>query len=123
MLKHMMLKHMSFSDAGAFNEMSGAGFAAKESALDQLEQAGSDYVHRARDVAFDIYLRQGWVTVDDVRAVLPPPQGKDTRVMGAIFRKRDGWLPTGTTPSKRKECHGRPIQRFVFMKEDVKRAF
>ena len=106
-----------------FSDAAQAGFTAKESAHDRLEEAGSDYVHRARDVAYHIYLRQGFVTVDDVRAVLPPPKSKDTRVMGAIFRKRDGWLPTGTTPSKRKECHGRPIQRFVFMKEEVERAF
>ena len=52
------------------------------------------------------------ITVNDVRAVCPPPPGFDPRVLGAVLRGRD-WVRVGFVGSERGACHGRPIGRFV----------
>ena len=58
----------------------------RESALALLERTRKDYLAKARSVAAQIaYTTQQPVCVDDVRALCPPPESIDPRVMGAIF--------------------------------------
>jgi hypothetical protein len=51
------------------------------------------------------------LTVDDVRAACPPPEGIDGRVMGAAFKSLP-WRVVGYRPSNRTTCHKRPIAVF-----------
>lgn len=84
----------------------------RDQALTGLEEARMEYLAHARSVA-ESYARMGdgTCTVDDVRRVLPPPEGMDPRVMGAVFTRKD-WELVGYKSSHRRECHGRPIARF-----------
>lgn len=78
-----------------------------------LETARADWLSRARALAKQIYDAGGApVSVDDIRARLPVPDGVDTRVMGVVF-KGGGWTLFDYVPSKRKESHYRPVARFV----------
>jgi len=47
-----------------------------------------------------------------VRAVCPPPEGADPRIMGSVFLKRD-FVRVGFAASKRDACHGRMIGVFL----------
>lgn len=78
-----------------------------------LEAARADWLSRARALAAEIYATTGApVSVDDVRARLPLPDGVDTRVMGVVFRKGD-WVLVDYVKSNRKESHHRPVARFA----------
>lgn len=92
---------------GLFNNV----FGSKEEALEALEQYRAGYLASARQVARELVAKSpdGTVTVNDVRAVCPPPENIDGRVMGAIFRGGE-WEMVGYTPSLR--AHMRPIARF-----------
>jgi hypothetical protein len=79
--------------------------------LDQLETNRRPYIEEARQTARKLLSTRPYITIDDVRAVLPPPEGVDPRVMGAVF-KQDEFVSVGWTTSKRKVNHRRPIQRF-----------
>lgn len=79
--------------------------------LDALETNRRPFIEEARAVARKLLKYRKSVTIDDVRAVLPPPEGVDPRVMGAVFKASE-FESVGWTTSKRKECHKRPIQRF-----------
>ena len=85
----------------------------KTDALDALERARADYIAAARRVASDLAPNIGdTITVDQVRAVLPPPDCIDGRVMGAILRKPT-WEVKSYGGGARKTSHQRPIARFV----------
>lgn len=86
---------------------------AKEAALDTLEASRRPWLERAREAASNLYneLRQP-ISVVDVRAVCPPPENVDPRVMGAIFRKSQ-WTRVGYASSCRVACHGRAVGLFV----------
>lgn len=88
--------------------------ATRDDALDALEAARADYLARARHEAVLLWRAQGRVTVDDVRAVCPPPPDIDPRVMGAIFCGAE-WRAVGHRQSRRRTCHRRPIQVFVYV--------
>ena len=78
------------------------------------ERTKPDYLARARDAARKLLETQPFVTVNDIRAICPPPPGIDPRVMGAIFLHRD-FAPLGEhVRSGRSECNNRKIQRFTF---------
>lgn len=63
-------------------------FQSREAALDALECAREGYVVAARKVADRIIHAKGNVTIDDIRRELPPPDGVDPRVLGAIFNAK-----------------------------------
>jgi hypothetical protein len=88
---------------------------ARDAVLLRLEHARSDYLTRARQAAW--WLSAGGkrlVSVDDVRAVCPPPFEVDPRVMGAIFKKSQ-WEAIAMHNSTRRTCHARPIRRFKWV--------
>lgn len=66
------------------------------------------WIARARGFAVGIAAQRGRVTIDDVREVCPPPAGADPRIMGNVF-KGGAFELAGHEPSKRKECHRRPV--------------
>jgi len=85
----------------------------KESALALLERTRKDYLLEARAAARKIaYMTQVPISVDDVRAICPPPETIDPRVMGAIFNRAD-WEPVEFINSHRHTCHNRPIRLFA----------
>jgi hypothetical protein len=89
-------------------------FKTREEALGALEIARADYLAKARNVAKEIAVSgDGTCTVNQVRAVLPPPDVIDGRVMGAIFNKSD-WQNMGYVSSDRGICHKRPIALFKY---------
>lgn len=77
-----------------------------------FEQTRAEYLAEARHYARLIAKERPFVTVNDVRAVCPPPPHMDPRVMGAIFNRSD-WERIGYIENPRKVCRGRPIARFV----------
>lgn len=86
---------------------------ARNAALDLLEATRKPWIEQARDIARKLYAETGRpVSVDDVRAILPPDPTVDPRVMGAIFRRPE-WVACEWSNSERVTCHGRPIRRFV----------
>lgn len=88
--------------------------------LPLFEEHRADWLERARSVAADMGRRdEGYVTIDMVRAVCPPPEGCDPRVMGAVFQcgKNGPWEKVGYVESKRKACHGRPVAIFRLKSE------
>lgn len=81
--------------------------------LPLFNQKREDYLSLARRIAHMLYARlKRPITVDDVRAVAPPPPEFDGRVMGAIFLTRE-WENVGYEKSPRKTCHRRPVALFV----------
>ena len=86
----------------------------REDALDLLEKVRREYVAEARAAAIRLYqTTQQPITVDDIRAVCPPPEDVDGRVMGAVLRP-PSWVKTGYVTSSRRMCHNRPISQFVW---------
>lgn len=76
-----------------------------------FDQRKQNWIKLARQHAREIAQKNGFVTADDIHSVLPLPDLWDHRCMGAVFSKLKG---TGCyVKSRRKKCHGRPIQTFV----------
>lgn len=82
------------------------------------EEAYRDWIKQARSAAIRIARESGKVTIDDVRAVCPPPDKADPRVMGAIFHPRKLWTVVGYIKSGRRENHGRPIPEWTYQGPD-----
>jgi hypothetical protein len=84
----------------------------KQEALDLLEQHRKRWLTEARDYANDLYrAARRPITSDDIWDGWPPPEGVDSKVMGAVFR--GGWVPVGYTQTKRASSHARPIRMWV----------
>lgn len=82
----------------------------RDEAMALFEAHRAEWLATARHAALRLYRRMARpITIDDVRAVCPPPAVYDPRVMGAVFT---GWIPVGYTNSRRRACHGRPIRLF-----------
>lgn len=70
------------------------------------------WLAEARAVARELWAqRRMAISVEDVRAVLPPPEGVDPRIMGKVFLKRD-WEIVGWTLAKG-HCNPRGVRLFV----------
>jgi hypothetical protein len=78
--------------------------------LDKEARQGG-WIARARAAARNIAAGKGEITIDDVRAVCPPPDGVDPRIMGAVFQKNQ-FVRVGIAVSERRACHGRMIGVF-----------
>lgn len=78
----------------------------KEEVLNQLAESRRELITRAKEIALEIYEREGTVSSPQVLAVLREenPFDVDPRFMGAVFRK--GWLRVGWTTAG---SHGRPV--------------
>ena len=79
--------------------------------LPLFEVSREAWLAEARAVARGLGVGGVLVTIDEVRAILPPPAGIDPRVMGAVF-KRSEWVLDHYVSSKRVTCHKRPIGAF-----------
>jgi len=80
--------------------------------LPLFNEKREDYLSLARRIALMLHKRlKRPITVDDVRAVAPPPAEFDGRVMGAIFLTGE-WENVGYEKSARKTCHRRPVALF-----------
>ena len=79
-----------------------------------LEEHRPDYLTLARDAARKLLSERDSITINDVRAVCPPPSDIDPRVMGAVFRHADFEATGEFVLSSRTTCHRRPIQKFRF---------
>jgi hypothetical protein len=79
---------------------------------EQLEEARAEYLATARAVARKLLSVRDTITVNDVRAIAPPPAGIDGRVMGVLFKSKEFEATGDFIRSTRGECHGRPIQKF-----------
>jgi hypothetical protein len=77
--------------------------------LPEQEADNGLWIDKARKTAKELARRKGQVTIDDVRIKCPPPPKADSRVMGAVFRPKHGWVLVGYRKSDRKDCHGRPV--------------
>ena len=80
--------------------------------LEQHELSKPEYLARARAAARELLATRESITVNDVRAVCPVPNGMEPRVMGAIFRTADFEATGEFVQSGRKTCHNRSIRRF-----------
>jgi hypothetical protein len=88
---------------------------ARDEALKRLELAGKVFLILARTKARIIAINgDGTCTVDQVRKVIQPPEGKDPRIMGVIFRD-PAWQKVDSVNSRRKTCHARPIAVFKYV--------
>lgn len=76
-----------------------------------FERTRAQWLAEARSVAWQLGQGGCIVTVNDVRAVCPPPASADPRVMGAVFT-RAVWERVAIINSDRGACHGRPIAAF-----------
>jgi len=83
----------------------------QQMAMDLFEEHRSAYLRRARAVAERLARENGTVTVNDVRAVCPPPVHIDGRVMGALFAGKH-WHMTCYNKSTRKEAHCRAVASY-----------
>lgn len=90
-------------------------FQTREEALDALQVARLGYVEAARNVALRLLQAQPTICIDDVRAVLPPPDNVDPRVMGAVFNSKL-FRKVGYTQGQacgREAYHTRPVALFA----------
>jgi hypothetical protein len=76
-----------------------------------FELSRAQWLAQARSAAWKLGQSGCTVTVNDVRAVCPPPANADPRVMGAVFTK-SVWERVAIVNSDRGACHGRPIAAF-----------
>lgn len=89
----------------------------RDDVLARLERIRKEYIAQARVAAEMIAAeKDDTCTVDDVRAVCPPPEHVDGRVMGAIFNTPE-WEFVQYERSRRDICHKRPIARFRYVGE------
>ena len=86
-------------------------FESKGDAIAALEKVRSDYLAAARAAADRLARRHELITIDMVRAEVPPPKEVDPRVMGAVFKRSD-WECVGYKASTRGTCHQRPVGQF-----------
>lgn len=80
--------------------------------FEQRAQNGRPWVESARACARRIAAARGQVTIDDVRALCPPPENADPRIMGSVFTAAE-FHQIGRINSSRRECHGRSIGVFA----------
>ncbi|WP_407531020.1 hypothetical protein [Methylobacterium oryzisoli] len=83
--------------------------------LPLYEEHRADWLAYARRKAVELGKDGRTVTIDDVRAVAPPPLFLDPRVCGAVFIRSE-WEKVGYLNSGRAICHGRPVA--VFRRRD-----
>ena len=81
----------------------------KDAAMDAFEQSGRQWLGRARMAAMSHLEFIGWVTTDDVLAIVgKPPAGLHHNIIGAIF-SGSTWEIVGYTKTQRPEGHARRI--------------
>lgn len=77
-----------------------------------FEETRGDWLAKARAAAEVLAAQRGEITIEDVRAVCPPPDEVDPRVMGAVLRTGRVFQKVGYRTSDRPESTGRQIAIF-----------
>lgn len=92
------------------------GQAAADEAIDRVGAAApEDWTAHARSVLRELARAGGEITTDELWARLPSPP--EPRAMGAVIRwgQQQGLISDSgrSRPSRRSECHGRPVAIWV----------
>ena len=91
------------------------GVRRRDRGLYAVEQSSPDYLQQARGAARAIALRDGKVSINEVRAAIgPPPAGTSPNIMGAVFRGSD-WRIAGYTQTKHAAGHARRVCVYVLI--------
>lgn len=88
----------------------------EQQVLPLFERHRADWLKDAREAARQLGQQQAEVTIDDVRAVCPPPRDADPRVLGAVFLRKE-WRRVRHQPSVRAECHHRLVAVFALKRK------
>lgn len=78
----------------------------------RLRTSKAQWLEQARSLARQIATKQGWVSVDCIRARMAPPADTDPRIMGAVLRRSE-FDVLKYVQSTRAVSHKRPIAVFV----------
>lgn len=78
----------------------------------RFEKAQPHWLKLARVTAHYLAKRDGKTNINEVRKECPPPPGVDSRILGAVFNRKD-FVRVGFVNSDRKTCHGRIIAEFA----------
>ena len=81
----------------------------KGKALDAHEQNYIEWMQRARLSAIAVAQQRGTVTINDVWAICPPPEGVNPSAMGAVFRG-EVFVACGYTKAKKVSAHARIVR-------------
>lgn len=80
--------------------------------METFEETRGDWLTQARAAAKKLLAIHATITIEDVRAVCPPPDDIDPRVMGAVLRTGPDFVKVGYRTSERPESTGRQIAIF-----------
>jgi len=87
-----------------------AGRKARDEGIEQAEYQRYEWLRLARQSAIEIARKRGSVTINDLRAVIPPPpSGCHHNVWGAVFRT-GALKPTGFTQAAHTAAHARVVR-------------
>lgn len=84
----------------------------KRAGIAKVIKNNADYVERARQLAADLALQQGFVCSDDIQEKLPPPPWAHHNVMGAVFAS-SMFRFVKFIKSRRPSAHGRMIRLYT----------
>ena len=79
-----------------------------ENLLSVASYPADDYVHAAKDLAITLAKRNGEVMSEDVRKIMPIPDGINPSVMGAVMKHKN-LVPVGIKNSTHVQGHHRRI--------------
>jgi hypothetical protein len=79
--------------------------------LPLFEEFRGEWLQEARATAAMLGSSGREITINDVRALCPPPEDVDPRVMGAVFTRKC-WTLVRYERSNRATCHNRPVGVF-----------
>jgi hypothetical protein len=88
------------------------GRALRDGQLDLFDLRDAAFLSRCREVAAVLARAHGSVSINDVRAVLPPPPGVSPSVFGAVFRDRR-FTPIGYTQATHPQAHARAVRTYA----------
>lgn len=82
----------------------------KQEGISRVASHGAQWLERARDIAEQIAIWQGTVTVDDVLKETGMPEGIHVNVIGALFHDARFEFTGRWIPTERPEGHARSIR-------------
>jgi hypothetical protein len=89
-----------------------AGQQIRNSQLDMFEARDGEFLTRCRNIAMQIAMRKGEVSINDIRAHIQVPSGVHPSVLGAVFRTKQ-FKKIGLCEASHKEAHARVIRVYA----------
>jgi hypothetical protein len=89
-----------------------AGQQIRNSQLDMFEVRDAEFLTRCRNIAMQIAMRKGEVSINDIRAHIQVPSGVHPSVLGAVFRTKQ-FKKIGLCEASHKEAHARVIRVYA----------